>query len=244
MPFTGLCALATLLANDWSDMDSLNAWARARVSVAAVFVVLLAGCGGEDDGESAATSTASSPEATANSAPAVSGRPGTSVLAGQTYSFQPAASDADGDGLTFTATNVPSWASFNATTGRLTGTPSTAEIGAYRDITITVSDGKATASLDPFTITVTAVGTGSATLSWMPPTQNSDGSALVNLAGYRIHYGLSETDLDYTVEVENSSVNTYVVENLTDGTWYFAVTAVNTAGLASAPSNIASKKIS
>ena len=49
----------------------------------------------------------------ANRAPAISGTPPTSVTAGQAYSFQPTASDADGDTLAFSITGRPSWASFN-----------------------------------------------------------------------------------------------------------------------------------
>ena len=241
-------ALPHVLAPNWSDMDLLNARARPRVSFAAIFVVLLAGCGGGDDGDGTAAGTSPStsspsPGSTANTAPTVTGQPGSSILAGQSYSFQPSASDADGDSLTFTATNLPSWASFSSTSGRLSGTPGAGDVGTYSGITITVSDGKATASVGPFTITVAAVGTGSATLSWTPPTQNSDGSTLTNLAGYTIRYGMGADALDQSIEVENSSVNTYIVENLTAGTWYFAVVAVNEAGLASSPSNIASKKI-
>lgn len=227
-------------------MDSLNAWARLRVSVAAIFIVLLVGCGGDDDGEStaaASSSTSPSQGATGNTAPTVTGQPGSSVLAGQSYSFQPSASDANGDSLSFTAVNVPSWASFSSSNGRLTGTPGAGDVGTYSGITITVSDGTATASLGPFSITVAAVGIGSATLSWTPPTLNSDGTTLTDLAGYKILYGLDADDLDQSIEVENSSVNTYMVENLTAGTWYFAVIAVNTAGLASVPSGIASKRI-
>jgi hypothetical protein len=165
------------------------------------------------------------------------------VLAGQSYSFQPSAGDANGDGLTFSAANVPTWASFNSTTGRLTGTPSAGDVGSYSGIIITVSDGTATASLASFSVAVTAIGTGSATLSWVPPTLNDDGSALTDLAGYQILYGLSADDLSQNVAVQNSSVSTYVVENLTAGSWYFAVIAVNTAGVTSGLSNVASKKI-
>jgi hypothetical protein len=227
-------------------MDQLNARARLRVSFAAIFIGLLAGCGGGDDGGSPAAtapSSAPSPGSTANTAPGVTGKPVTSVLSGRSYSFQPSATDANGDSLSFTATNVPSWASFSSTNGRLTGTPGTGDVGTYSGITITVSDGKATTSIGPFTISVTAVGTGSAVLSWTPPTQNSDGTALTNLAGYKILYGAGADELDQSIQVENSSVNTYVVENLTAGTWYFAVVAVNTSGSASSPSNVASKTI-
>jgi hypothetical protein len=100
--------------------------------------------------------------------------------------------------------------------------------------------------LGPFTITVSAVASanGSATLSWTPPTQNSDGSALANLAGFRVMYGRTSSNLDQTVNVDNPSVNRYVVENLSSGTWYFAVVAVNSSGVTSPMSNTASKTIS
>lgn len=227
-------------------MDLLNARKRLRVSLAAIFIVLLAGCGGgDDDGSAVATSTSDSPSegSTTNAAPAITGKPGTSVLAGRSYSFQPSATDANGDALSFAVTNLPSWASFSATSGRLTGTPSAGDVGTYGGITIAVSDGKASTSVGPFTIAVAAAGTGSATLSWTAPTQNSDGTALTNLAGYTILYGSDADALDQSIEVENSSVSTYVVDNLTAGTWYFAIVAVNTSGVASSPSNTASKTI-
>jgi hypothetical protein len=125
----------------------------------------------------------------------------------------------------------------------LTGTPTSSDVGAYGGITITVSDGTASATLAAFTVTVTSIGTGAATISWTPPTQNSDGSTLTDLAGYRIVYGRSETVLDRSISVTNASLSTYVVENLSSGTWYFAVSTVNGQGVSSSPSNIASKTI-
>ena len=77
-----------------------------------------------------------------------------------------------------------------------------------------------------FSITVTAPTTnGSATLSWTPPTQNTDGSTITNLAGFRIQYGTSASALTQTIEVSNPGVATYVVTGLSSGTWYFAVRA-------------------
>jgi hypothetical protein len=149
-----------------------------------------------------------------------------------------------GDTLTFSVTNLPAWATFNASTGRLTGTPSAADVATYSNIRISVSDGQASASLNAFAITVADTVVGSATLSWTPPTENSDGSSLTNLAGYRVHYGRSPTQLSQTVEITNSSLSTYVVENLSSGTWYFAVMTVNTGGTTSVLSNVAAKTIS
>ena len=85
---------------------------------------------------------------------------------------------------------------------------------------------------------------GAATLSWEAPTTNTNGSALTDLAGYRIYYGLSRSDLNETVGVNTTGMQTYVIENLGPGTWYFAIKAVTSSGLESALSEIVSKTIS
>lgn len=204
--------------------------------------VLLSGCGGGDGGSSSDNVT--SPGSSTNGAPKLSGTPGSTAVAGQAYSFQPSATDPNGDRLTFTVAGLPGWATFDAQTGRISGTPSAAQVGAYGNIAITASDGSANATLGPFTINVSEFGTGSATLSWAAPTENSDGSTLGNLAGYRVLYGRSSDNLDQAVEVSNPSINRFVVENLGSGTWYFAVVAVNSAGVSSPLSNTASKTVS
>jgi len=58
-------------------------------------------------------------------------------------------------------------------------------------ILLQVSNGTSSVSLAPFNITVLAAGSssGNVTLSWQAPTDNTNGSALLNLAGYVIHYG-------------------------------------------------------
>ena len=101
----------------------------------------LAACGGGSSPGAAPTPTAPA----ANTARTISGSPSTSVVAGSPYRFTPAASDADGDALTFSVQNPPSWASFDPSTGTLTGTPPTA--GTFSNITLSVSDGKTSSSL-------------------------------------------------------------------------------------------------
>jgi hypothetical protein len=81
--------------------------------------------------------------------------------------------------------------------------------------------------------------TGSATLSWTPPTQNTNGTTLTNLAGYRIFYGTSATSLTRSVQIANAGVSRYVVENLASGRWYFSVRAYTSTGAESAGSNMA-----
>lgn len=84
---------------------------------------------------------------------------------------------------------------------------------------------------------------GTASLNWTPPTQNTNGTALTNLAGYRIHYGTSATALTQVVQVANPSAVSYVVSNLTPGTYYFAVRAYSSGDTESDPSNIATRII-
>jgi len=178
-----------------------------------------------------------------NSPPTISGTPLTSVLAGQSYSFQPSASDINGDTLTFSISNRPSWASFDATTGRLYGTPTSGDVGSYANIRITVSDGAASASLAAFTVTVNQVANGTATISWIPPTQNTDGTPLTDLAGYRIHYGTSPSALNLVVDINNPGLTSYMIQNLTPATWYFRLRAYSSDGVESELSNTASKTI-
>jgi len=87
------------------------------------------------------------PTAPAAAAPLISGSPETTVVAGTKYSFQPGASDSDGDALTFSVKNLPAWATFDTSSGLVSGTPSASDVGSYPSITITVADGNATAQL-------------------------------------------------------------------------------------------------
>jgi hypothetical protein len=87
-------------------------------------------------------------------------------------------------------------------------------------------------------------GMGSATLSWEAPTSNSNGSPLTDLAGYRIYYGSSPKQLSQTVHIKNVGLQTYVIENLEPGTWYFAVKSVATNGVESRLSDVVAKTIS
>jgi Fibronectin type III domain len=83
----------------------------------------------------------------------------------------------------------------------------------------------------------------SATLSWEAPTTNTNGTPLMDLAGYRIYYGSSATDLSQSAEITSVGIQTYVIDDLGPGTWYFAIMAVTSTGAESALSNIVAKTI-
>jgi hypothetical protein len=117
------------------------------------------------------------------------------------------------------------------------------------NILITAADGSATASLPAFSISVTATaattGSGTATVKWVAPTENSDGTALTNLAGYTVYYGTDASTLTQaqSVQVSNPATLSYTVSGLTSGTWYFAVASYTTSGQASTLSTVSSKTI-
>ena len=177
--------------------------------------------------------------AAANAAPTISGSPVTTAKAGTPYTFTPTAADANRDTLSFSIENKPSWATFNAATGQLAGTPTAAS--TFGNILIRVSDGKATAALPAFSIVASAAVSNvpkAATLSWSPPTDYTDGTVLTNLAGYRVRYGKSPTALSSVVTVANAGVANSVVEGLAPGVWYFAVTAFTSDGVESDNSQV------
>lgn len=123
--------------------------------VQVLFLCVLTACANSGDG--AQNGQAAPPQ---NSPPTISGMPNVNVVAGQSYSFVPAASDADGDALSFSIQDMPDWAEFDSTNGALTGVPGTADVGTHAGIGISVSDGTDSASLAAFSIAV-ADNTGS-----------------------------------------------------------------------------------
>ena len=107
-----------------------------------------------------------------NNPPTIGGSPSTAILVNDMYEFVPSAADADGDPLTFRIQNKPRWASFDSSTGHLSGQPTLGDVGTYENIVITVSDGTADRSLSAFSITVSQSALGNVTLSWVAPTAN------------------------------------------------------------------------
>jgi hypothetical protein len=176
--------------------------------------------------------------------PTISGSPPTQAQVGTAYSFTPTASDPSGKTLSFSVQNKPSWATFSIATGQLSGTPASTDVGTDANIVISASDGTASATLSAFTITVAAApNVGTATVKWTAPTKNTDGSAITNLAGYVVSYGMSTNALSQTVSITNPATTSYTVQNLGQGTWYFAVTATASDGTQSALSTVVSKTI-
>jgi hypothetical protein len=71
------------------------------------------------------------------------------------------------------------------------------------------------------------------TLTWQPPTENSDGTPLLDLAGYYIYLGRESEVYDDVLLLDNPGLTTFVIDNLEPGTYFLAATAFNASGVES-----------
>lgn len=88
---------------------------------------------------------------------------------------------------------------------------------------------------------VTAPTTYSAQLSWSAPATRADGTPLSisDLAGYEIYYTTDDSTVSRTITVSSSAALSYTLSNLGAGNYYFAMAAIDTAGLKSNLSPVA-----
>jgi hypothetical protein len=140
--------------------------------------------------------------------------------------------------LTWSTRNVTACNASGAWTGskELSGSQPTSAIDSDQTFTLTCTGtgGNAVAS--------TTVTVRSALLSWTAPTQNTDGSDLTNLAGYKVYWGPSSRNYTQKANVNGASATSFTA-SLTPGTWFFAITALDSTGGESAKSNEVSKTV-
>lgn len=108
--------------------------------------------------------------------------------------------------------------------------------------TLTCSGVGGSAS-DTLNVAVVLNSNGTALLSWSPPTENTDGSPLIDLAGYKIRYGTSPGSYSDIITINNPGLTSYLVENLASADWYFIMTSFNAAGTESSYSIEVNKTI-
>ncbi len=178
----------------------------------------------------------------------ISGTPATTAEVGQFYSFRPTVVASAGSSLTYAVANKPAWAQFSATTGTLSGTPSTGSAATDANVVLSVSNGAQSRALPAFNITVqpalvAPAVAGTASLSWSKPTANTNGTPLTNLAGYVIHYGTSSAALNNKISVASASATGVEITNLSPGYWQFQVAAINTANVEGQGSPIVGKTV-
>jgi hypothetical protein len=100
----------------------------------------------------------------------IAGTPSPAVTAGQTYRFRPTVTDPSGETLSYAIVNRPAWAAFNTKTGALSGTPTSANVGVFAHILISVSTNEMPVSLPAFAIQVQPAADSTPTISGSPAT--------------------------------------------------------------------------
>jgi trimeric autotransporter adhesin len=140
--------------------------------------------------------------------------------------------------LSWTSANVSSCAASGAWSGTkaISGSESVGPISQDSTYSLSCSGTGGSA------VAMTTVSLREAVLSWQAPTKNVDGSTLTNLAGYKIYYGTSSKNYTQTVSVSGASTTTWTL-SLAPGTYYFALSAVDTSGGESAKTNEVSKTV-
>ncbi len=140
----------------------------------------------------------------------------------------------DSTSLSWSASDATSCVASGGWTGNkgLTGNEDSGPLSVDTQFTLTCT-GPGGTVVESVQVTVVLNGNGSATVSWTPPTNNTDGSPLTDLAGYKIYYGTAPGSYDEVVDINNPGMTSYVIENLLPGDWYFAMTAYNTSGIES-----------
>jgi len=118
----------------------------------------LSGCGGSDSTDIPANSAPAIETSDDNNSPLVTSDALLTSTVAVAYNYTFTASDADNDQVTLSAGTLPAWLSFNTSTGSLTGTPQTSDIGDH-GVSLLVSDGTVQIS-QSFTITVKAASVG------------------------------------------------------------------------------------
>jgi hypothetical protein len=203
-----------------------------RVSLSVVAVALA--CWFASDRATDVQTTASPPPPVTAPTPAIAVESSMQARVGVEFEVLPAVTNMH-RAASFSAENLPAWASLDPATGRVVGTPKTGDIGQYESIIIFAANGAQRVATEPFNITVVGSGGGVATLEWRVPLSKMDGSRLDDLAGYRISYGRDAEVLDHSIFIDDPAQTSYEFSTLDSGVWYFAVIAVNASGLEGPP---------
>jgi hypothetical protein len=210
--------------NRGSDYMNQFTLAARNVLLCALVTLPLAACGGGSDGSAAAATSQDTSTALVQQNVGLIDR-------SQTDGSASVASVASN-----TTSPAPITAAATPTSTNASNTTATGSSGS----TASVGTVAKTTPVTPVPVTTTD---GVATLDWLPPTSNTDGSALTNLAGYTVYYGTSPDNLSKSVKVSNAGLSAYTVTGLGSGTWYFAVTSYSADGVESARTTTVSTKI-
>jgi hypothetical protein len=181
-----------LLSNEQYNENKMKNFKKNKFTQAIMVGTLsavLSACGSDNDKDTTPPTNSTPPPAT-NTAPTITSTSVVSIDAAAAYSYTIAATDADDDTLTLSSSTLPTWLTFDASTGLLSGTPAESDTGTH-DITLSVNDGTITVD-QTFTITVSSVVV---TPTNNAPVITSTGATSVEV-GAAYSYTLTATDAD------------------------------------------------
>jgi hypothetical protein len=139
------------------------------------------------------------PVTAVNQAPVLDPIGNQSVNEGQLLQFTVTASDPDpGDTLTYSATNLPTGASFDPLTQIFTWAPDFGQEGSYPNVTFTVTDDGTPVESDSEAITITVIGP---TANWGDDAQNGTATTTAHSRAM----GGTSPDID-NVEIQSISI--------------------------------------
>ncbi|PWF63581.1 hypothetical protein CBX96_09840 [Shewanella sp. BC20] len=156
-----------------------------------------------------------------NGAPVITSTALTSATQDAAYSYTLVATDSDvGDSLTLSAVTLPSWLSFNAATGVLSGTPTNANVGSHA-VVLRATDGDGLTIDQSFTIVVANVNDAPVATN-QTVTLEEDSSLMITLAAEDVDndpltYEITAQPASGTLE-QHGSVWLYTPEKDFNGT--------------------------
>ena len=137
------------------------------------------------------------PVPVANSAPAISSADTGTASIGTLFNYTLAATDADGDTLTFQASLLPAWLTFDAASAVLSGTPPAGSAGDYQ-VTLAASDG---IDSTPVFLTISIA---------------NNAPAITSTAS---NNGVVGSAYSYTLTANDADANTLIYSSVTLPTW-------------------------
>jgi trimeric autotransporter adhesin len=220
-------ATSCIASGGWSGNQSTSgSKSTSALTATTSFMLTCTGTGGSASQSVTVTVSAAPPSVSLSAGPASVARGGSSTL-------------------TWSSTNATACTASGGWTGSLAtgGAKATGAVNATTTYTLSCTGTGGTATQSAIVAVTTSTSGGTATVTWVAPTINTDGTPVTNLSGYTIYYGTSQSDLTQSVVVSGAATLNYEVNGLASGTWYFAVAADASDGTQSAMSNVGSKTL-
>lgn len=149
-----------------------------------------------------------------------------------------------GDGIATLSATQPGNGTVTVDTDNVVSYTPDASFFGSDSFSYTITDANGDLSVASVGVNVECSACGQAVLSWDPPTTNTDGSQITDLAAFNVYIGTAPGDRSNKVKIDDPAATTYTVDGLSAGwTYYFVVTAENAGGAESSPSNEVSKAI-